>query len=337
MSKGTDGNEGIVDLPENATSQDAEADGNKSSILPKGHQNANMNPNDHMTSKNQETKVPDNKQCQKGGNTEPPNTQSQDESLSLDPNSESTTIDDIPNVEIHPAWISRTVYTADTQRNYFMDEAVQHVDPQIKGIARETVHGICEISSTSQENVHHFGSEIHDFVVKTAHHSDSEAGSILKHTFKAHSEIGGILEDTVQSMNSEFGGILGDASGLLQQPFPLYSAALSNNNTQEGNDNNAMSDILTDSAANLVENDVTQMSKSLTVNVKADMESASCILGQLGPNMTLDHTTENNPDGRLLPILSFPHTPILIPAKTEEGETHQITFTLFLISKINKT
>ncbi|XP_026784429.3 alpha-protein kinase 2 isoform X2 [Pangasianodon hypophthalmus] len=623
MSEGIDGNEGIVELPENVTSQDVEVDGNKSNILPKGHQNATLNPNDHMTSRNQENEVPENRQCQKAVNTAPTNRQSQDESPSLDPNSETTTIDDIPNTEFHPAWISRTVYNADTHRNYLMDEAVQHVDPQIKGIAGETVQDISEISSILQENVYHIGSEIHDFVVTRALNSDSEIGGILEDavqskdseiggiledtvqsneseiafiledtvqsseseiggiledslqsnnseicailedavqskeseiggiledtvqsnnsetggiledtvqsndseieciledavqstaseiggiledavqskesqiggiledtvqsnnsetggiledtvqsndseiggiledslqskeseiggiledtvqsnnsetggilednvqskdseiggilednfqsndseieciledavqsnnsemcgiledtvqstaseihgiledsiqtqenvyhidseicgfvvdkTQTSHSEIGGILEDTiqstdseihgvledtvqstdskigevlednVQSINVEIGGILGDASGLLQQPFPLYSAELSNNKTLEANDNNAMSDILTDSAANLAENDVTQMSR--TVNAKTEMESASCILEDHVPDMTVDLTPENNSDVDLL-ISSFPHTQIIIPSKTEEG------------------
>lgn len=333
MSKGIDGNEGIVELPENVTSQDVEVDGNKFNTIPKGHQNANVNPNDHITSRNQETEVPENS-VEKGGNTEPTNTQFQDESPSLEPNSESSTIDDIPNIESHLAWISRTVYNTDTHRNYFMDEAVQHVDPQIKGIAGETVHDISEISSISQENVYNIGSEMHDSVVKTALNSDSEIGAIFEDTVQStDSEIGGVLEDTVQSINAEFGGILGDASDLLQQPFPLYSAELSNNNTLETSDNNAVSHILTDSAANLVENDVTQMFKSLTVNAKTDMESASCILQELVPDMTVDHTTENNSDVHLLNS-SFPHTPIIIPSKSEEGETLQITFTCFLLSRI---
>ncbi|KAK3555534.1 hypothetical protein QTP86_021803 [Hemibagrus guttatus] len=419
MSKGTDGNEGVVDLPEIVTSQDVEVDGNKSNTVPKGHQNANVNPNDHMTSKNQE-----NRQCQKGDSTEPTNTPSQDESPSLDPNTETITIDDIPNTEFHPAWISGTVYNADTHRNDFMDEAVQHADPQTKGIAGETAHDMSDSSSILQENVHHTGSNIHEFVMKAVLNSDPEIGGILDDAVQStdsetvgvledavqrhilemggilednvqnkHSEVGGILEDnvqrtisencgiledtvqindseiggvledtvqhnvseisgiivqdtvqsnavdlggivedkvqknilkiggvledTVQSTDSEIGGILADASCLTQQSFPLYSAELSNNNKLEANDNNAISDILSDSVDNL-ENDVTQMSKALTVNAKTDMESASCILEDLVPDMTVDHRTENNSDVRLL-ISSFPPTPIIIPSKTEEG------------------
>ncbi|KAF5900809.1 alpha-protein kinase 2-like, partial [Clarias magur] len=185
MSKRTDAYKGIVEVPEDVTSQDFEADGNKSDQLPKGHQNASVNPNDRMTSKNQETGGPENRPCRKSGNTKPTNTQPtnthpQDESTSLDPKD------------------------------------------------------------------------------------------------------------------------------------------LSNNNTREAGDNNAMSNILTDSAANLVESDVTQMSKCLTVNAKTETESASCILEDLAPDMTLDHTTENNSDVQLL-ITSFPQAPILIPSKTEEG------------------
>ncbi|KAG7320719.1 hypothetical protein KOW79_015134 [Hemibagrus wyckioides] len=67
-----------------------------------------------------------------------------------------------------------------------------------------------------------------------------------------------------------------------------------------------------------LENGVTQMSKALTVNPKTDMESASCILEDLVPDMTVDHMTENNSDVRLL-ISSFPPTPIIIPSKTEEA------------------
>ncbi|MCJ8741263.1 hypothetical protein PDJAM_G00068430, partial [Pangasius djambal] len=211
MSEGIGGNEGIGELAENVTSQDAEVDGNKSNILSKGHQNATLNPNDHITSRNQESEVPENRQCQKAVNTAPTNRQSQDESPSLDPNSETTTIDDIPNIEFHPAWISRTVYNADTHRNYLMDEAVQHVDPQIKGIAGETMHDISEIRSILQENVYHIGSEIHSFVVTTALNSDSEIGGILEDAVQSNdSEIAGILEDAIQSNNSETGGILED-------------------------------------------------------------------------------------------------------------------------------
>lgn len=258
------------------------------------------------------------------------------------------TIDDIPNIEFNLAWISRTVYNTDTHRNYFMDETIQHIDPQIKGRAGETVHDIREIGSISQENVYNIGSEMHDSIVKPALNSDSEIGAIFKDIIQStdsttggvlentvqsnDSEIGRALEDTVQSINAEFAGI-GGAPGLLQQPFPLYSSELSNNTTLEASDNNAVSHILTDSATNLVENDVTQMSKSLTVNAKTDMESASGILQDLVPDMTVDHTTENNSDVHLL-ISGFPHTPIIILSKAEEGETLQITFTCFLLSRI---
>lgn len=125
MSKGRDGNEGVVELPVKVTFQDVEADRKKSMPIPKVHQNASVNPNDPMTSKNQQTEV--------RGNTEPTNPRSHDESPSLENNSESTTIDDLPNIEIYPAWINRTAYNTDTQRNDFMDEAGHHVDPQMEG------------------------------------------------------------------------------------------------------------------------------------------------------------------------------------------------------------
>lgn len=91
MSKRIDTHEGIVELPENVTSHDVEVDGNKSNTILKGHQNASVNPNDHMTSKNQEADVPEYS-VEKGGNTEPTNMQFQDESPSLEPNSEFSTI-----------------------------------------------------------------------------------------------------------------------------------------------------------------------------------------------------------------------------------------------------
>lgn len=172
MSKRIDAYKGIVEVPEDVTSQDFKADGNKSDQLPKGHQNTSVNPNDRMTSKNQETGVSENKPCRKGGNTQPTNTQStntqptntqptstqptntqatstqpQDESPSLDPKGEPTAIDNIPNIVIHPDWINRTVYNADTHKNDFVYEAVQHNDPQLKGIAGETVHDISQTSS----------------------------------------------------------------------------------------------------------------------------------------------------------------------------------------------
>ncbi|XP_060747417.1 alpha-protein kinase 2 isoform X1 [Tachysurus vachellii] len=292
MSKGTDGNGCLVELPENVTSQDIKADGNKSNTVPKSHRNANVNPNDRMTSKNKETEVPENRQCQKGGSKEPTNTPSQDESPWLDPNTETATIDDIPNTEFHPAWISGTVYNADTHRNYFMDEAIHHVDPRIQGTAGETV-----------ESFYHPGSDINEFVMETFLNSVSE--------------IGGIVGDTVQSTDSENGGILGDApQRLTHQPFSLYSAESSKINSLKANDNYTISDILSDSVDHL-ENDVTQMSKSLTVNTKTDTESASCIFEDQVPDTTGDRTTENNSDVRLL-ISSFPQTPIIIPSKTEE-------------------
>ncbi|XP_046724526.1 alpha-protein kinase 2 isoform X1 [Silurus meridionalis] len=71
---------------------------------------------------------------------------------------------------------------------------------------------------------------------------------------------------------------------------------------------------------------------SPTVRLKTDMESASCILEDLISDMVVDQTTENNSEVCLL-ISSFPHTPILMPSKTEEGtesvdsEVKQMTYT----------
>lgn len=138
-----------MEQPENGTSQDGEDDGDKSKTMPNGNQNASFNPDNHMTSKNQKTEVPENCPWHEDGNTEPTSTQSLNESPSLDPSSESSAKDDTVAVEIHP-WVSRDVYKADTQRNYLM---VLHVDSQIKSVAEETVHDVSVLSSIWQEDV----------------------------------------------------------------------------------------------------------------------------------------------------------------------------------------
>ncbi|TSY69828.1 Alpha-protein kinase 2 [Bagarius yarrelli] len=390
MSTGADGNKGIVKLPKNVTSQDVEFDGNESRTIPRGHQNTGVIPNNLITSTNQKTKVPENRQ---GGNTEPTNTPSQDESPLLEPNNETSTIDDIPHTEFYPALISGTVYTADTHKDYFMDKAVHHTDPKIKVIAEATLcdseidnislENVClvknlnsdpeiggiledtvqgpdlEISVILEDTVQNIDSDIDEILKDTVQGNVSEISGILEETVQStQSEIGRILEDTVQStvlnisgssedndqsidseisglvedtvqstvvkidgivedngqsIDSEIGGTLEDALGMIQQPSPLSVDELSNKNVLKAYDNNAISDIQTDSTANSVENDMTQMSKSLTVNEKTDREPASCLSEDL-----VASKTENNPDVGLL-IPSFPHTPIRIPSKTGKG------------------
>lgn len=182
-----------------------------------------------------------------------------------------------------------------------LEDTIHSTDSETGDILEDTI--IQSNSKTgsiqTQENVRHISCHVvisesySDFVVNTFHNS--------------YSDIGEIIDNNIEI-------ILGDASGLLQQAFPLYSAELGNNihNTQEASDS-----ILTDSAANLVENDMASTSTSLTVNTKLEMEDT---------DMTTDPTTQNNPDVYPL-ISSFPYTPIIISSKTEEGETHPITFT----------